>query len=116
MKANPMEPTDHEPNRPANARRGKSALVITPGGAAHTGPLACGAGIPTMVMPIDAKSTASRMLALGCGTMPLNFARLAPTEPLGSILHPRSKLSSQTSGSHSKTISSATTSRQSATS
>src|SRR5665213_1276769 len=46
-------------NRPANARRGRSALVRRPGSASHTERMAWSAGIPVMVMPNDAKYSAS---------------------------------------------------------
>ena len=42
-------------NRPANPRSGRSALVIRPGRAATTDLIACSAGIPVTVMPMEAK-------------------------------------------------------------
>ena len=41
--------------RPANPRNGKSALVSRPGGAATTDLIEARAGMPVMVIPIDAK-------------------------------------------------------------
>ena len=42
-------------NRPAKARSGRSALVISPGFASHTDRMAFSAGIPVIVMPTEAK-------------------------------------------------------------
>src|SRR5882757_1775462 len=42
-------------NRPANPRRGRSALVSSPGGASTTERIALRAGSPVTVMPIEAK-------------------------------------------------------------
>jgi len=53
--------------RPANARSGRSALVIIPGGAETTDRIALRAGIPVIVMPTDAKASGEEKSVPGFG-------------------------------------------------
>ena len=53
--------------RPAKARSGRSALVMMPGGAATTERIACRAGMPVTVIPMEAKSSAFDRSTPGAG-------------------------------------------------
>jgi UDP:flavonoid glycosyltransferase YjiC (YdhE family) len=54
-------------NRPAKERKGRSALVMHPGGASTTARTALSAGMPVMVIPTEAKASGDEKSVPGLG-------------------------------------------------